>query len=309
MRLHRVTVRGVRLRQVVVALLLLLFGCGPKVTVHPEYSERSTDTVALLPSSVPEGMQRERVAYFRDLLRLELENAGFLLLDEAIVRRVCATPVCAEKQRLLDTYEVNGFFLLEVASTQRVNFFAGYYNAVEGSLTFQDPAGQDLVSVEHTESSRGGVVFESGQVIQGIINQVRNSEGDAVNRLGPKFVRTLVSKIPQRMKKTQLSKAVEVSISQVETREVKPLVSEVCLQGTENGIAALLVNGQKATLRQTTPGRYCGIFRLEQGINNATVELRSPYGTSVRRSLQESRKRAGVSTVNQASVRAASFGR
>ncbi len=262
--------------------------CGPKVTVHPMFAERSADVVTLLPSAIPDGVQRERVAYFRDLLRLELDNAGFVLLDDSLVRAVCSTPACEERNTLTEKYKVKGFFQLEIDSTRRVNFLAGYYNAVSGNLAFHDWEGEELIRVEHTQSSQGGLVFESGQIIQGVINQVRNSREDPVNEVGAKFVRTLVREVPGRMKVRKLNSVVEVDITEVKTRNLKPSVSEVCVHGTKGGIAALVLDGRKSTLRQTEPGTYCGIFRLENDLDQtsgALVELRSPYGTAVRRAI------------------------
>ena len=267
---------------------LLFCGCGPKVKIEPEYAGSKSRIVAVLPSRAG-AIQREKVGLVEQALVRELRTSGYLVLDPEIVNDVCRDYKCSDYLRLHERYGVKGFFILEITSISRNNFFAGYYNQLSGKLELLNTAGRKLLSVQHTERERGGVVFESGQVVQGVISQIRNASDAAQQRLGEKFVMTLLQQVPKADEnQSDLERASLVEINSVKLTKVEPEVVRVCAVGSEDSLAYFKLLRHKARLRETTAGTYCGIFRLaeiDKELNSAGVELRSAFGSSRRRPL------------------------
>jgi hypothetical protein len=266
----------------------ILYGCGPKVSISPEANKKLTTTIAILPVIASSGIQRERVDYIQQLLRAELENSGFLVLDDGIIKKFCNSSGCQEREEIAQNYGADAFFEMQLDSTSRVNFFAGYYNSISGVLNVSDTRGGELVKISHTERERGGVVFESGQILQGIVSQVNNSRDKYSERLGSRFIRKIVSKIPKNKKREIQESQVIGRISKLSSVPIREQVSQVCLEGTENSTAVLVLGRRMSTLRQISPGKYCGIFRSETlvSVGRISAELRSPFGVVARKELE-----------------------
>lgn len=268
--------------------ILVLSACGPKVKLAPEVKERRLTTVALLPVSYPEGIRRERVDYIRAALSNELQSNGLIVLDDKVVSSTCSTPACPEKTKLAESYKVDGLVRIDVESESRNNFIAGYWNSITGKLTIDDTKGQQLVEVDHTERERGGLVFESGQVLQGVISQVKNAGDDSFNNLANKFVRRLVSELPAGIAAPAAASGTPEESLAIKSVDLKPLkggVYEVCAQGSPRAIASLVVARRKSNLRENPAGRYCGIYRLGEIDGKMAVEVRSAYGDTIKRDL------------------------
>jgi hypothetical protein len=265
---------------------LTLTGCGAKVDVSPDFKEDEIKKVALLPTKYPSGVRKERVDFIREALTAELKNNGINLLDDAVVQKVCSSPDCPERTTLAETYDVEGFLDINVDSASRTNFVAGYYNTISGELTLTSLEGKELFKVDHTERERGGFVFQTGQVIQGLISTIKNAGDDSFNNLAAKFVRTIATKVPLKQSLEE-SGSGALELAQVDVKETKPLVYEVCANASRGVIASLVISKQRTTLRETTPGRYCGLYELStfQGSSDISLELRSAFGDVVRKDL------------------------
>lgn len=275
-------------RAILITLLLFLGACGAKVRVDDALKLGTPRTVAVLPMEYPPGVTRERVQYIRESLLGELKNSGFTVLDDTITMRVCSSPVCPERAVLSEKYFADGFFALEVASVSRNNFLAGYYNSIRGKLSLANREGKNLIVVDNTESERGGLLFNSGQIIQGVISQIRNADVDAFERLADAFVRTLVGKIPVPGRSVAANEGGSVSIGAVTVSKSKDDGDTLCVTGTPDSAAFLLVGRDRTNLRETKPGTYCARLRIEDlstAAGAASVELRSPYGSIVRQPL------------------------
>jgi hypothetical protein len=263
--------------------LVALTGCGPKVALSPDLAKENSPYVALVPTNAPGTIQRERVAYLRELLKAELSERGYVLLEDDIVEKLCTSADCAISPEDAARYGLAGVFEFDLQSISRVNFLAGYYNALEGSLRFVDPKGRTLYETAHTQSERGGVVFESGQVIQGIINQARSGDESTIDALSLRFVNSLTKGLPIR---SQTNTAEEVAIKTVELKQFRGENTELCAIGTPKRMAWLVAGADgKAQLREVTMGRYCGVFRLQGAwavSKGLQVELRSAFGRASR---------------------------
>ena len=269
-------------------LVSYLVACGPKVITTEDLKSGTPRSVALLPLNYPSGIQRERVDYLRSSLTSELKNSGFIVIDENIVMKTCSTPACPEEKVLSEKYFVDGFFTLELTSITRNSFIAGYYNAISGKLALANKNHKSLIEVEHTESERGGLLFNSGQIIQGVISQIKNSNKDSYGSLADRFAQTLVSKVPSPLHATREDEGSSVSIQRITITKNKFSADEICAMATPASMAFLVLPGQHANLREAAPGKYCGIFRpedLPSDRSKVKIEVRSPYGSSARQSL------------------------
>ena len=148
-------------------LSLLAAGCTQsKVSLKPEY-DRSISQVALLPTLAGPGIQRENAAYLQAAVENELRNHGYIVLEEAVVNRVCsADAACPRREILTERYGADGFFQLTIESVSRNNFLAGFVNVISGTLSLKSAAGIELASISQDQSERGGLLFNSGQIFQ-----------------------------------------------------------------------------------------------------------------------------------------------
>lgn len=264
-------------------LLVSTVGCWSRPRISPEIESAPPRSVALLPLETESDIPRERLDFFSRELGSQLRNAGFILLDPTIVRRVCSTPGCPRREELFSRYMVDGIVELKIDSIARNNFLAGYYNSISGTFTISNSEKKELFFLDHSVSERGGLLFNTGQLIQGIISQVKNSGDSAEDALASRFINTAVAKIPSPKELPQNVDATAVAITSVTTTRLRDLVYQICADATPDSTASLLINGRKTNLREIRPGRYCGVYFLDQipSESAVTLDLRSPYGNSV----------------------------
>ncbi len=269
-----------------VATVLLFSGCAPKVTIAPNYGAKGISEVAVLPVRTQSQMPAERTAFLQDAVEASLRNQGFLVLAHDVVKSACSTEECGELGTLMKNHRLQGFVRLDVSSQARGNFGIGYYNFLKGKLAVLDSRSEELLAVEHQENETGGLLFASGQVIEGLEATVRNAGDGAFNALATKFVEALVAKVPKPMREERPDQT--LSIADVELRAVKPLLYRVCVRSTPGLTANLSVNRVKTNLRENSPGEYCGMYHADNNFGPSprlVAEVRSPFGSAARREL------------------------
>lgn len=269
---------------------LLLAACGPTIKTQLPPNTQLPTHLALLPADYSIDIPRERIDLVRGALLSELRNRNFIVADNKVVRSVCTSPSCPERARLTKEYLIDGFATLSISSFSKNSFLAGYYNQLVGSLSVVDVHGKELLAVEHTESERGGLIFNSGQVIQGIISQVNNAGDGAYRELSSQFTKTIVEQLPPPTLtvSTTPPESLEVAISSASAEWNSPSTYTVCVSGTPLSFASVVIDSQRTSLRETQPGRYCGAFSSlvsAHDPNSSFVELRTAYGNSVRRTI------------------------
>lgn len=270
------------------ALGVLLAGCSTQAKVKLQGGQDVPQTIALLPSPYPSGVQKERVDYIRKAVARELSNQGYLVLDDQLVQSICLDAECVNRGELSTKRGVRAFAVVTIGSSSKSDFVAGYYNAIKGKLSIESPTGSELAQVEHTESERGGLVFNSGQVFQGIISQVNNYDESRSNFLADRFARTLVSALPRLSSVSASEEAEALSITSVDVKSTKGGQSQVCAQSQPGLMASLVTKLVRTGLRETRPGMYCGIFRLDPkrySLSRLAVEVRSAYGALARKEI------------------------
>lgn len=271
----------------VLTLSLLLLGCGPKVKQAPDQALSGLKILAVLPidRQLKGGVTQDRLDFLQTTLSSKLSSQGLTVVDQILVSQACESASCTDRHKLTKEFGVNGFVVLSIDSIRRANFLAGYINSITGTLDVQDSNGTKLISITQTEQERGGLLFNSGQLVQGVVSQVENSGETSFTRLADRFIQTLVTALPLKTLSGVSSQINNAAISDIKVRKVQPEVYEVCVNGTPNSAAHLVIKPKKTNLREVQPGKYCGVLRLERknlSSGELVAELRSPFGTSAR---------------------------
>lgn len=267
-----------------------LIGCGPKVQITPPLGATIPTHIALLPADYSVDIPKERIDLVHNSIISELRNRNFVVADEKVVTGICSSPTCPERERLASQYLVDGFVTLRVDSFSKNSFLAGYYNQLSGILTIEDGRGEKLLAVSHTESERGGLIFNTGQLVQGILSQLRNSGDIVFKDLASEFAETVTDQIPAPAStRMRAQEGLEVNIAAVTALWQSPTTYIVCVNGSPNSFASLLIGDQRASLREINPGTYCGAFSALVNANGSVtsaVELRTAFGNAVRKDVQ-----------------------
>lgn len=276
-------------RFLVLALSLVTVACSAKLEVAPGFSDTYARSIAVLPLEHPDGISRERLALIRKTIENELQNSGFVTLEPRLVDQICPDARCANRSELVKRFGVDGFVEPTVKSVDHYNFLAGYYNSIDGGLRFLNAEDKQLFSITHRESERGGLVFDSGQVIEGLKSQVKSGSEETFSKLTEKFVETLVAKVPKNQARKEVQSAAQVNFDSIAVRPVGASAVQVCAKGTTGLRGYVIVRSTRSTLRETQPGQYCGIYLSESLTTSGhpvQVELRTPFGVSAQKTVQ-----------------------
>lgn len=272
------------MRAILLVFLTLLAGCSGMTTLNPLLEKSPPKTLALLPLNTKNDINRERAEALYKLVGQELRNRGYLLLDNQLVTKFCGSVPC-ETDPIFSNYKTDATALVEIESISQNNFVAGYYNTISGSLDLSDKEKMSLAMVSHTESESGGVLLQSGQVIQGIIDQIEHTGDEGFVLLAQRFARSVANKLPVTGGSNQGTPA----INNISAKSTKRDLVKICATSSEGLLATLVGSKLRSTLRETTPGNYCGIFRkdsLASQKRELSVEIRSPFGASTRKNIE-----------------------
>ncbi|MEY4699962.1 MAG: hypothetical protein RL326_149 [Pseudomonadota bacterium] len=265
-------------------------GCGPTVRSQLPKNTSLPTHIALLPADYSIDIPKERIDLVRQEVIGELRNRNFVVADERVVNSICSSPRCTERDKLGSQHLVEAFATLRLDSFSKRNFLAGYYNTLSGSMSLVDRSGHELITVEHTQSEKGGLLFNSGQLIQGVISQVNSSGDAAYEELASEFAKAVGDELPAPTlaQDARSPEGFSVTISSATAEWDGPSRYSVCLSGTPHSFASVLIGSQRTTLREISPGRYCGAFSglvATSSKSPAFVELRSAFGNSDRESI------------------------
>lgn len=264
--------------------------CGPRLVSQIPQGGSAPQAVAVLPADYSVDIPRERVDLVHSALTQELRNQKFLVVEDSVVQSLCSSPTCPERDSISKRLLVDGFVTLRLSSFSKNNFIAGYYNQLTGDISITNSSGSELVKVSHTESASGGVLLESGQVIQGIISQVKNSGDDVFESLAEKFAKSVVEALPRAQENTRALRpeGAEVTLISTQSEWKTSNTLSVCARGTPHSFAYLYTAGVLSPLRESSPGEYCGLFSaiaVSSEPQRHFIELRSAFGSSVRRDI------------------------
>ncbi len=262
--------------------MLSLCSCSStKLVSSPAANSSKQLSVAVLPIDVPAGMAREKADYLRNLLISELKNAGYLVLEDAATLKYCSTAACPEKAKLAKNFMVDSFASLQLKPFVRANFLAGYVNSISGELIVEDTSGAQLYKVSETLAEKGGLLFNSGQLFQGLKTQLDSAKTDAFDKLSDKFAQNLVAKLPVPKASNPDADLLAVSIGKVQVARLQSSVTKICADATPHSLVSVLVGTYRPNLREVSPGKYCGILNLGNALfltSAPRVEARSAFG-------------------------------
>lgn len=265
------------------ALAFILAACGATVQVSPQRKDLAIRTIALLPSDVPADTRAERVERVRTLVRAELENSGFVLLDDRVVNATCKERTCPERADLFKSAPLDALARLTVKSAATNNFGIGYVDLLEGKLELIDSGAKILETVEYTESKRGGLLFNSGQVVAAFKTQANSFQDSTFEPLARAFARHITHSLtpPQAVDDEALRRAVKITAANF-TRGIDGLVT-LCLTGPPGNLASASIGPASLELIERGAGaerQYCATQpeALFGGSEDIRVELRSPLG-------------------------------
>jgi hypothetical protein len=222
--------------------------------VNPPVGSTLPKKLAVLPAAYTTDVTRERVDPVRSLVTAELRNKSFLVLDDLALQSLCSSAECPERSILASRNGVDGFVLLSVESFSRNNFLAGYYNALSGTLRISNQANVPFFEVKSTSSDKGGLIFETGQVFQGIKEQVNSTADQAFTKVASNFARAVVAKLPVDTA-TSAAPPPAPSISGINLTRLKTGGFELCADGTPNSWGRALVSGTRTAHRFQKPER------------------------------------------------------
>ncbi len=281
-----------------VLLTFWLASCGPTIKRSFDTSILPPRKIAFLPPMFPESLREERAAIIRTQLESKLSNVGYLLVERDVVDKLCGTAACPNRAALIKKYGVDAFVETSVSSASKNGFLAGYVDELRGELTLKDPQNQELFKVSHLETERGGFLFNSGQIIEALRTQVQHSGEAPFEILAAKFAREVAAKFPTPQAQSNVAPVAETVLSRSTSRRLRNDVFEICAEGSSGVLASALIQGARTTLREVTPGRYCGIYWLNpKFMANVQVEVRSHFGQAIRATVN-----VGGTPVNATSV-------
>lgn len=303
-----------------ILLNLLASGCFGNRTPTFKPGQTLPATVAVLPSTYAGDIPRDRVDLVRNAIVRELRNKNFIVVEDRVITSACSSPACPEREQLAKSYLIDGFVTVEISSFSRNNLLLGYYNQLEGSLSVASPSGAQLARATYTESESGGILLQSGQVIQGIISQVEHSGSKVFDNLADRFARNIVERLPPPRAATSslATEGVALALKSVSAKWTPPSAFSVCASGTPHSFAYLVLGATQTSLRETAPGTYCGTFSPLVAPREGTsefVELRTAFGNSLRKDIQlpttppcDLSKRAVVEGTSEVTVKCVEIG-
>ena len=155
------------------------------------------------------------------------------------------------------------------------------YNSVSANLSLVDASQSELFQAKASERESGGLLLQTGQILEGITDLYLHSSDLTFARLADRLSESLLSKLPTG--KYLSDSNFDVRIDSTNKTNIGNNFEKVCVSGTPGSLAFLLVNNKKTNLREVTSGRYCGSY-YNLG-SDLEVELKNPYGISKRSKL------------------------
>lgn len=242
--------------------LTALAGCGPTVKLSPDYNERKPNQlIAVLPVVAETEVPKEHLQFLRDSLVAELRNSEYLVLDRDLVDEYCPTSSssCSNLDNLLEAYDLSGAFELTVTDYGHTGFLIGFYSTVGGQLNFLSEKGNKLFTMEHQESKRGGLLFNSGQLLTAIRNQIDSGSTNKKEELERKFVRSLIADLPE-INPSEMN----FSPPKIQTAEITNLSdlgrTKFCVNADSTVKSHIYVGRVKADLRPESTERHCAVY-------------------------------------------------
>lgn len=242
---------------------LLAAGCtSSKVIVPPK---PLPPQASLLPLQSETPLARETEAAVQESIAGALRNRGFLLSRGGS--------------------EGGAQIQVEIDSFSRTSGLIGHVNTIGGVLTVRDSNSQVLVKTRHSEVERGGLLFNSGQVLKGLKSEVSNLGKDNFEQWIDRFADGLARSLPRPTKSTVEQLGERPEIKQASLQKVDQQF-QVCAEGSPMMSARVRASTLELPLGELSEGgRYCALlpdYVDAVEVAAGTVEITSPFGLSAR---------------------------
>jgi len=285
---------------------LALAGCGSLDTRStPALTSRPPQVVALLPFDArPDDPEAEvRLELFRLIFHSYLSDRGFHALtpeyvDARLRRARLDTPEQVRTTGAARLGEVLGADALLIGDRIGVSSFQAllaYRRGLSGRFKLVSTRdGQELWHAEATEYDTGGVLVDSGQVIQAVSDTVQAGRDTAYVRLCQLFCRQVTATLPKVVHRDESAEpAPEIASVSVGQGRSGTLRSgdkiEVEVVGTPAAMGAFDLRPLRSGLAlvEGAPGRYRGVHTVLPGEAaesvTVTARLTNSFGRVVRK--------------------------
>lgn len=246
-----------------ILLALLLTACGPKVKISTEHGQRLR-TVFVLPPSFKSKIAREKIEYINSAFSRNLVANGFQVSSPQLLERVCPEGLCPDIKNLAAQTDSDIVARITVSDITSANILAGYFQSISGSAEFFDRNGKEVAKVQYTQRERGGLIFDSGQIVQGIRKTVGKLQDSSFTNLADKFVATLVAKLPPPGGKLEVLD-LDFGKSSVESMGDGKYLG--CVESSNAASANLQYGKTSIPLRPAGPKKFCAVFLLDLSNN------------------------------------------
>lgn len=179
------------MRNLPIILSVFLCACGSGIHIFSEQTTPTPGIYALLPIKHGPTLREQDAAYITRVLQNSLESQGVTLLDPVLIQETCLEQNCPERTTWSTILELQGIIAVDITSNWDSNIIAAHYSTLSGTLKLSDRNDKKLLEVQHRESERGGLLFDSGQVISGLSSQAEYSDSESFRMLAKKFARNL----------------------------------------------------------------------------------------------------------------------
>lgn len=261
-----------------IAIVAVISSCGPLVTIDRLFEERAPRRVAFLPVEIKQVIEPRKVQEVKDAIQVELEARGFYVLADDAAEAICSSPACPERDRLFEQFDIDATVSLILSEISESSFGIGYTNTIDGELAFHDRAGNLLLYINHDESERGGIIFDSGQIVRGLREQFSSDGETFFKALARDFAREVVAGIPASMTPGAAGIEDDVVIESTTIDAFASGFSKVCIKGTPARQGRIHFGRTTSSLREVSPGSYCTIVNLPSEQVSITASLRSAWG-------------------------------
>ena len=261
----------------------LLSACGPTLK-KGSIENIEIKKVAILPIDIKAQITKEERVLLESLLISRLKERGYVVLDPAFVDNFCgAESRCpGQLEAISSKYLPDAVVDLSVDSSFSLNIIAGYYNTLGGDLRVISPnEGKLFYSVSHSESEKGGLVFNSGQVIQGLKESFASTGSPTFNRLAQKFTESLVFSLPRATTKIGEVRPSAPNFQYTITKTISPKYSKICLLANQKGKAEIVSKSRSISLRDVAleqknvafDNQYCSILALTNFYEDSETKI------------------------------------
>lgn len=231
-------------------LALLMASCA----TMPIKATKLPDTLKIAKVSVDDDISREKLDLISKVLKLRLESKGYRVVSDLASNH----------------YQENKYPEVNLTLDRGgANFGLGYWDTVSGevkveeqrSLQRGDP--QLIYSHEDSVSRRGGLIFNTGQVVTGLLSQINRFKDDAFSVLSSELTSKLLSGVKRLEKQPQKVTTLNYQVNFGQDGNIRlcaatPLPAFLQINPETN----FSLNQTLEAVSSTTLKQRCGLFDL-----------------------------------------------